>query len=168
MSTSTRGRAPKTLPINSPIEVLSISPENLEVANCYLATQSIMEVSRLLELPTHIISDILARRDIRAYVDNVFMDVGYNSQFKITGIMDEVIEKKLQEMAEADIGSSKDIIEILTLRHKMNMDYLDKQIKLEALKNGNVKNQVNVQVNDMAGGTNYSALLQKLVKNNNE
>ena len=165
--TSTRGRAPKTLPIQSPVEGISISPENLEVANCYLATQSISEVSRLLSIPTHMISEILSRREIRAYIDNVFMDVGYNSQFKIAEVMDAVIEKKLQEMAEADVGSGKDITEILALRHKMNMDYLDKQIKLETLRAGtSVRNQVNVQVNDMVGGTNYSALISKLVKKN--
>ena len=161
---STRGRSPKALPIQSPVEGIVIPPENLEVANCYLATQSISEVSRLLEMPTHMVSDILSRKDIRSYIDNVFMDVGFNSQFKMAEVVDTVINKKLQELAEADVGSGKDIIEILAFKHKMNMDYLDKQIKLATLQQSSIRSQVNVQVNEMAGGTNYSSLISKLVK----
>ena len=80
--------------------------------------------------------------------------------------MDTVIEKKLQEMEEADIGSSKDITEILALSHKMSMDLLDKQIKLATIegKNQVIKNQTNVQINEAVGGTNYESLLNKLRK----
>lgn len=151
------------LPINTPAEVLAISPEALEVANCYLATQSILEVSQNLGLPTDIISSYLSRKDVRNYIDNVFLDLGYNNQFKISGIMDDLIDKKLAEMNESDIGSSKDITEILALKHKMTMETLDRQIKLETLRNSSVKSQVNIQVNE-AGGSNYSTLLEKLVR----
>jgi hypothetical protein len=82
------------------------------------------------------------------------------------GIMDTIIEKKLQEMEEADIGSSKDITEILALSHKMAMDILDKQIKLATIQERNqpIKNQTNVQINSGSGnGVNYDNLLSKLM-----
>jgi hypothetical protein len=79
-------------------------------------------------------------------------------------LMDTVIEKKLEEMAEADIGSSKDILEILALSHKMSIEILDRQIKYELAKASNIKNQTNVQINNPS--SNYEALLEKLWKNN--
>lgn len=153
-------------PTSSPAEVVKIAPENLEIANTYLACQSIPEVSRNLGLPTDQIAEVLARRDVKAYVDAVFLDYGFNNRFKMRQIMDAVINKKLEEMDESDIGSGKDIIEIMALSHKMAMDVLDRQIKLEEAqaKNQHIRNQVNVQVNNDVG-SNYQSLLQRLMKN---
>lgn len=153
-------------PSASPAEVVKIAPENLEIANTYLACQSIAEVSRMLGIPTDTIAEVLGRRDVKAYVDAVFLDYGFNNRFKMRQIMDAVINKKLEEMDESDIGSGKDIIEIMALSHKMAMDVLDRQIKLEEAqaKNQHIKNQVNVQVNNDVG-SNYQSLLQRLMKN---
>lgn len=146
----------------TPAEVLRISPEGLEVANCYLAVQDITKVSAELGIPTDEISEYLGRREIRAYIDNVFMDMGFNNRFKMRQVMDAIIAKKLQEMDETDLGSTKDITEILALSHKMSMDLLDKQIKLETIKQNNIKSQVNVQIND--GSSKYESLLQNLMR----
>lgn len=153
-------------PSGSPAETIKISPENLEIANSYLASQNISDVSRNLGLPTDTITEVLGKREVRAYIDAIFLDYGFNNRFKMRSIMDAVINKKLQEMDESDIGSGKDIIEIMALSHKMSMDILDRQIKLEEAKNKNsvgIKNQTNVQIN-ADGGTKYENLIEKLMK----
>ena len=148
---------------STPAEVLRISPEALEVANCYLSCQDITKTSELLNIPTDMVSEYLNRREVRAYVDNVFMDLGFNNRFKLRDLLDTIIAKKLEEMEAADIGSGKDIMDILAMSHKMTMDMLDKQIKLETLKQNNtIKNQVNVQINE---SSNYESLIQRLIKN---
>lgn len=156
-------------PNASPAEVVKISPENLQIANTYLACQSISETSRNLSLPTDEITEVLNRREIKAYIDNVFLDVGFNNRFRMRAVMDAVINKKLQEMDESDIGSGKDIIEIMALSHKMAMDQLDRQIKLEEAKakNQHIRNQVNVQVNNDSG-SKYENLIQRLMKGTSE
>lgn len=153
-----------TPPSSSPAETVKIAPEYLEVANSYLACQNILEVSRNLSMPTDTVSSILGRREVRAYIDTIFLDYGFNNRFKMRSIMDAVINKKLQEMEEADIGSGKDIIEIMTLSHKMAMDVLDRQIKLEEAqaKTQNIKNQTNVQING-GGGSKYDNLIERLM-----
>jgi len=156
----------KIMPPNaSPAEVVKISPENLTIANTYLACQSIPETSRNLSLPTDEITEVLNRREIKAYIDNVFLDVGFNNRFRMRAVMDAVINKKLEELEESGIGSGKDIIEIMALSHKMAMDLLDRQIKLEEAqsKNQSIKNQVNVQVNNDTG-SKYENLIQRLMK----
>ncbi len=155
-----------SLPVNSPSQSLMISPESLEIANSYLEFQSIDKVSEELGFPKDMISEILDRREVKAYIDNIFADVGFNNRFRIRGVMDVIIQKKLQELDEAEVGSGKDIADLLALSHKMSMDYLDRQIQLEKLRAGNgPKSQVNVQLNEFGGdGTKYGSLISKLLE----
>lgn len=150
--------------LHTPAEVLDISPENLDVANTYLQTQSIQQVADILSIPTDMVSQILSRREVRTYIDNVFMDVGFNNRFRMRSAMDALIQKKFQELEEAEVGSSKDIADLLALSHKMSIDLLDRQIQLEKLKEANLKSQVNVQLNDFGSGSKYNTLLEKLMK----
>lgn len=150
--------------LHTPAEVLDISPENLDVANTYLETQSIKQVADILSIPTDMVSQILSRREVRAYIDNVFMDVGFNNRFRMRSAMDALIQKKFQELEEAEVGSSKDIADLLALSHKMSIDLLDRQIQLEKLKEANLKSQVNVQLNNFGSGSKYDTLLEKIMK----
>ena len=77
--------------------------------------------------------------------------------------MDQIIERKLGELNEADIGSSKDILDILQFAHKLRMDELAAQTKLEAARASNVKQQTNIQINSPFGDTNYGKLLDSLL-----
>ena len=91
--------------------------------------------------------------------------MGFNNRFKMRRAMDAVLARKFQELEEADVGSSKDIAELLALSHKMTMEQLDREIQLEKLRAGgeSVKNQVNVQINEGGDGTKYGALIAKLL-----
>lgn len=151
----------KNLATTTPAEVLNISPEALEVANCYLQNQDAAVVSEMLGVPQTLVIDILARKDVRAYIDQVFFDIGFNNRFKMRAAMDAIIKAKFRDMEEADVGSSKDILEILALSHKITMEQMARQIELEKLQSSNVKNQVNVQIN--GDGSKYGHLIQQLV-----
>jgi len=81
--------------------------------------------------------------------------------------MDTLIKKKLQDMDEADSGSSKDITEILALSHKIMIETLDKEIQLEKIRAGNqLKQQTNIQINEGIGGSKYSSLIEQLLSKN--
>jgi hypothetical protein len=157
----------KNLPTHTPAEVLEISPESLEIANAYLQLQDAHQVADNLDIPVHLVTTTLNRRDVKAYIDQVFFDVGFNNRFKMRSAMDAIIKKKFQELEEADIGSNKDISELLALSHKMTMEQLDRQIELEKVRSAQIKSQVNVQINDSGGaqgdGTRYGRLIQQLV-----
>ena len=150
---------------HAPAEVLSISPEALEVANCYLQSQNVDAIAAELNISTDIITSILARKEVRAYINQVFFDTGFNNRFKMRSAMDAVLKKKFQEMEESQMGSTKDIAELLALSHKMSMELMDKEIQLEKIRAGNSgpKNQVNVQINEGGDGTKYGALISKLL-----
>ena len=149
------------LPTVHPAEVLEISPEALEVANCYLQTQSAAAVAAALDIPESSVASILARREVKAYIDQVFFDTGFNNRFKMRKAMDAIISKKFQELDEAGVGSGKDILEILALSHKMTMEIMDRQLQLEKLRDTGVRTQTNIQINDSS--SNYANLISKLV-----
>lgn len=152
-----------TLPTNTPAEVLKISPEALEVANEYLQYQNIATVANNLNIPPQTVTEYLGRREVKAYIDHVFMDVGFNNQFRMRSAMDALIQQKFAELEEAGIGSNKDIADLLALSHKMTMEQLDKQIALEKAKADSIKNQVNVQVNEFGATGKYGNLMEKLL-----
>lgn len=147
---------------NLPAETLQIAPEALEVANCYLQVQDARKVADELDMPVSLVTEILARREVKSYVDHVLMDTGFNNRFEMRAAMDALIKKKFQEMHEADVGSTKDITELLALSHKMSMDLLDREIQLaKAQQSSAPQKQVNVQIND--DGSKYSHLISRLI-----
>jgi antitoxin component HigA of HigAB toxin-antitoxin module len=151
-----------------PLEAIQISPEALEIANYYLQLQSVPKVCSELGLSTEMVCEVLDRREVKAYMDMVFFDMGFNNRHKMRSAMDMIIQRKFQELDEAGIGSNKDIVEILALSHKMTMEYMDKQIQLEKLRGGSIKNQVNVQINDGVGGSNYGNLIERIINSGGE
>lgn len=156
------------IPTASPAEALQISPENLEIANCFLEIQDSQKVADILDIPVDMVTRVLARTEIKAYVNQVFFEVGFNNRFRMRDLMDTLIKKKLEDLSESETGSNKDILDIIALSHKMSMEQMDREIALEKLRkenaNAGIKSQVNVQINDGLGdGTKYGALISKLL-----
>ena len=96
-----------------------MSPEGLEIANTYLEHGSIPAVCRKLGVSENEVSDILNKREIKTYIDTVFLDTGYRNRFKITETLDMLIEKKLEESEETEIYTNKDMADLLQMAHKM-------------------------------------------------
>jgi hypothetical protein len=70
----------------------------------------------------------------------------------------------MEELEEAEIGSSKDILDILTMAHKMRMEELKAIIEYEKLgQKTEIKNQTNVQINEGMGEGNYGRLMKQLL-----
>ncbi len=149
---------------NLPAATVQIAPEALEVANAYLQLQDSKKVAHELDLAPDLVSEILSRREVKAYIDHVFMDTGFNNKFQMRAAMDALLQQKFQELHEAGTGSTKDISELLALSHKMSMDLLDREIQLEKLRSGTgPQKQVNVQINEGLDGSKYSSLISRLI-----
>jgi hypothetical protein len=154
---------PQTAPTSTPAEYIEIAPEALEIANCYLQLQDIRQVADELDTTVDRVHQVLRQREVRAYIDHVFMDVGFNNRFKMRSAMDALLRQKFQDLEESQTGSSKDIADLLALSHKMRMEELDRELALEKLRRGDApKTQTNIQIND-SGGANYNQLLNRLL-----
>lgn len=145
-------------------ELIIISPEGLEVANLYLELGSIAEVTHSLQVSQEKIVEILNKREVKSYIDTIYLDQGYRNKNKIAALLDRIIESKIVEAEESEIYSTKDLVDILKVAHTMRMDEHKLQNQTQ---NTNIKHQTNVQINDggiFGAGTKYGELISKLMK----
>ena len=150
-------------------EIAVISPEGLEVANTYLQYGNIRAVCDFMQLPENRVVELLGKREVKRYIDTVYLDMGYRNRNNIASVLDEMIASKLEEAQESGIYSSKDLADLLQMAHKMRMDEIKAMAELEKANNASqIRNQTNVQINEGIpfGQGNYGKLMEALLKNN--
>ena len=147
-----------------------MSPEGLEIANKYLTTGSVEDVSNQLKVSKDLVVSTLQKREVKQYIDTVYMDIGYRNRFNRGDALDTIIEKKLEEAEESEMYSNKDIADLLHLAHKIRMDEMKAQTELEKAKAGNIRTQNNVQViaDQPFGQGNYGKLMDKLINSDSK
>ena len=146
-------------------EITTISPEGLEIANSYLQFGNIRGVCDYLQVPETTVVELLNKREVKKYIDTVYLDMGYRNKNNIGSLLDDMIASKLEEAQESGVYSSKDLADLLHMAHKMRMDEIKAQADMLKAENGSVKNQTNVQINEAVpfGQGNYGKLMEKLL-----
>ena len=150
-------------------EITTISPEGLEIANCYLQYGNIRAVCDYMNVAENKVVDILNKRDVKRYIDTVYLDMGYRNKNNIASLLDEMIKSKLDEAQETGVYSSKDLADLLQMAHKMRMDEIKAMAEIEKAQNASsIRNQTNVQINEAIpfGQGNYGKLMEKLLSGN--
>lgn len=141
------------------IEPESISPEGMKVAMAYLENgSSITAASEVLNMPLADVEGILKKNEVATLINRIYYETGFRNRDKLGKIMDALITQKLEEMDDTEMGSEKDIADLLKLQHDMKMQEMKMEIALmEARKKNEPASQTNIQIN-----TGYDALIQKL------
>jgi hypothetical protein len=148
----------------NPEEGTKLSPEALTIVNNYLMTNDISATSNALGIPREKVIQYLNKREAKRYIDTVFLEQGYLNRGKIADAMSRIIDKKLEELEEAEMGSNKDIADLLQMMQKFRHDEIKLMQADEKNNAPTVTNQTNVQNNfSNEMGTNYNTLLEKLV-----
>jgi molybdenum cofactor biosynthesis enzyme len=109
--------------------------------------------------------ELLNKREVKKYIDTVYLDMGYRNKNNIGSLLDTMIASKLEEAQDSGVYSSKDLADLLQMAHKMRMDEIKAQAELLKAEGGNIKNQTNVQINEAVpfGQGNYGKLMEKLL-----
>lgn len=146
-------------------EVTTISPEGLEIANSYLQFGNIRGVCQHLQVSEDRVVEALNKREVKKYIDTVYLDMGFRNKNNIASALDEIIASKLEEAQESGMYSNKDLADLLQMAHKMRMDEIKAQADAEKATT-NIRTQNNVQINDGSipfGQGNYGKLMDKLL-----
>ena len=145
--------------------VTKMSPEGLEIANAYLELGNLRAVCTRLGIDENTVQEYLGKREIKQYIDQVYLDTGYRNRFKLANTLDDLIDRKLEEADESQIYTNKDLADLIQMAHKMRMDEIKAMAELEKAKASNIKNQTNVQINSELpfGQGNYGKLMEKLL-----
>ena len=141
---------------DNPLTEFKIDPQVFEVTTEYVKTLNIQETAKTLQLSAHQIVEILDKKEAKRYVDAIFLEQGYMQRTKLNDVMTQLIDQKLEEMAETGLGSNKDILEILKFAHAMQQDHAKMN------KEEQPGQQVNIQNN--FGGENYNRLMERIVQ----
>ena len=101
---------------------IALTPEALDIANAYLEYGSAKDTAEQLGIPEYQVVQLLERKDVKDYITGVYLDRGYRNRHKLAGVLDQMIDSKLEEALESGIYTSKDLLELLQFAHKMRMD----------------------------------------------
>lgn len=141
-----------------------IQPESLRVIETYLANGSDIEQTALaLGTTKSVVSAHLNKRESKAYLDSLFAAAGFRNRDRMFGFLDELVNKKIEELDETGNGTSLDIVELLEKIHKMKMQELQLSIKLAEAEQKCPTVQNNTQIN-ITGGESYNKLLDRIIK----
>ena len=88
-------------------EITTITPEGMEVANSYLQFGNIRAVVNSLGVSEYKVAEILNKREVKKYIDTIYLDMGYRNKNNIAGVLDEMIQSKLEEAQETGVRSQR-------------------------------------------------------------
>jgi len=144
-----------TQEILNPQESFALSPEALEFTNVYLSNLNIEETCKTLNISVEEGSKFLRKKEVKRFLDTVFLEQGYTSRFKLKNVLTSAIESKLEEAEESGVYSNKDLFDLI----KLMMDFRKQEAQLIAVENElkGPSKQTNVQVN------NYNNSLSDLI-----
>jgi hypothetical protein len=142
------------------IEQHQVAPEDLEVLNVYLQTTDLDMTVKETGLPKDQVIAIINKREVKQVIDTVFLEQGYMNRFRLKDVLGEIIESKLEEAREAEEYTSKDLVDVIALMHKIGQD--ERKLQVDRDKINKPTNQTNVQINDY--GQNYGSLLERILQ----
>lgn len=127
------------------------------------------QTAKLLALSEFEVSSFLNRREVKKYVDEVFLDQGYRNRGKLFKLLDTIIDSKIQEAEESEVYTSKDLLDVLALMHKMRIDEMrlikeeEARDRPKSIPKGSLE-EVDANNPDQFGGGNYGKLMRTLFK----
>lgn len=134
-------------------EEYKLSPEALEFTDVYLSNLDLDETCQQLEISSEQGATFLRKKEVKRFIDNIYLEQGYMNRFKIVDVMNKAIESKLEEAEESGVFGKESLMEMLKFMHTMRMD----EAKIAAQKQATGKT-TNIQTN------NYGALLDKIAR----
>jgi hypothetical protein len=105
--------------LNSALEAPALDPSILIVANEYLSGESIDAIAKNHALTMDQVTAIIERKDVRSYVDSVYLSQGYLNRVKRLALINRVVDKKLEEAIESEVYSKKDLLDWMKLLNDM-------------------------------------------------
>jgi len=133
--------------LNKSLEAPQLDPIILTIANDYLAGKDIIEIADSYNIEPDRVSAVIEKKEVKSYIDNVYLSQGYLNRVRRLSIINKVIEQKLEDAEETGIYSKKDLLDWLKMLNEVEA----------AVKPKDAKPTVAVQVNN-----NYQKLMEDL------
>jgi hypothetical protein len=102
------------------LEAPALDPIVLALANEHLAGKDFEQLSAEFSVNTDVVVAVLNRKDVKSYIDTVYMNQGYMNRNKRLSLINTVIEQQVQEAMESGGKlSKKDLLDWIKLLDTM-------------------------------------------------
>lgn len=148
-----------------------IAPEQLRIAEVYLTNgMDPKKTAIALEIDEQEVRRILNTPQVLEYTREVFRESGFRNKHRLFSVLDEIVNRKLEEIEESGLGTELDIIELLDKYQKI-LDMVTKREmalekhKVEVVRPGapNTQNNTQININNVPGDANMHKLMSRLV-----
>ncbi len=106
--------------INKTLEAPELDPVILGIANEHIRGQSHQEIADVFGVSQDRVAQVLDRREVKQYVDQVYLSQGYLNRFKRLELINQVIQKKVEDAILGEDLTKKDLLEWLRLLQDMD------------------------------------------------
>ena len=149
-----------TTPETQPEPEFKLSPEALALTEVHLQTLDINQTAKQLGMSAEEVTHYLRKPEVKRFMDTVFLESGWRNKYKLAGLLDTIIESKVEEAEETGIYSNKDLLDVIQLVHKMRME------EIKASREDAPASQTNVQINNGMQNSGLATLIERLVTKN--
>ena len=143
---------------NQPEPEFRLSPEALALTEVHLQTLDIAQTATQLGISQEEVTHYLRKPEVKRFMDTVFLESGWRNKHKLAGLLDDIIDSKIEEAEETEMYSNKDLLDIIHLVHKIRME------EIKASKDEGPSSQTNVQINNGLQNSGLATLIESLVK----
>lgn len=143
----------------NPVAEYKLSPESLRISEVYLSCLDITETARELDISQEEVTHFLNKKEVKRFMDTVWMEQGYRNRYKLGNLLDTIVESKLEEAEESEVYTNKDLLDVIQVIGKMRIEELKIMKDIEK-----ISSQTNVQINDAGASSNLGKLIESLVK----
>lgn len=105
--------------LNKNLEPANVDPVLLTIANSYLEGKDVMVIAEECNISVDRVVNALEKKEVKTYIDNVFLAQGYLHRAKRLNLINKVIEKKIEEAEETDVFTKKDLLDWLKHLHEI-------------------------------------------------
>lgn len=106
--------------INKTLEAPELDPVILGIANEHIQGRSHQEIADTFGTSQDRVAQVLERREVKQYVDQVYLSQGYLNRFKRLELINQVIQQKVEAAMLGGDLSKKDLLEWLRLLQDMD------------------------------------------------
>jgi len=106
--------------INKTLEAPQLDPIVLGIANEHIQGKSYSEIAETFSISQDRVAQVLDSREVKSYVDQVYLSQGYLNRFKRLDLINQVIQQKVEEALLGGELTKKDLLDWLRLLQEMD------------------------------------------------
>ena len=105
--------------LNKSLETPALDPVLLSIANDYLEGREVKQIAVDYGISEDRVTSVIEKDEVKKYVDNVYVTQGYLNRVRRLGLVNKVIEQKIEDAMESGVWSKRDLLDWMKHLHEL-------------------------------------------------